>query len=56
MLAKIVATSEQSEVNYLGIQKIFWDEPSWGAIKESLVGYLEVRGKSSFMDWKQTMT
>lgn len=53
MLAKIVATSEQSEVNYLGIQKIFWDEPSRGAIKESLVGYLE---ESSFMDWKQTMT
>lgn len=46
----------QAEVNYLDIQKILWEEHSQGAVKESLVGYLEVRGKSFFMDWKQTIT
>lgn len=56
MLTKIMDTSEEAEVIYLGFQKIFWEKPSQGAIKESLVGYLEVRGKSSFMDWKQAMT
>lgn len=56
MLTKIMDTSEQAEAIYLGFQKIFWEKPSQGAIKESLVGYLEVRGKSSFMDWKQAMT
>lgn len=56
MLAKIMDISGQAEVNYLGIQKVFWGEHSQGAVKESLVGYLEIRGKSSFMDWKQTMT
>lgn len=33
-----------------------WEKSSKGAIKASLVGYLEVRGKSSFMDWKQATT
>lgn len=54
MLTKIIDTSEQAEAIYLGFQKTFFfffpEKPSKGAIKASLVGYLEVRGKSSFMD------
>lgn len=56
MLTTIMDISEQAEAIYLGFQKISREKPSQGAIKESFVGYLEVRGKSSFMDWKQTMT
>lgn len=59
MLTKIIDTSERAEAIYLGFQKTFFffpEKPSKGAIKASLVGYLEVRGKSSFMDWKQATT